>query len=48
MPVIYEVQSIVALILFVKDEIIEIPYKITSKNNPDVVEGVLKVQDSNV
>ena len=29
-------------------EIIEIPYKITSKNNPDVVEGVLKVQDSNV
>lgn len=35
-------------ILFVKDEIIEIPYKITSKNNPDVVEGVLKVQNSNV
>ena len=35
-------------ILFVKDEIIEIPYKITSKNYPDVVEGVLKVQNSNV
>lgn len=31
-------------ILLVKDEIIEIPYKITSKNNPNVVEGVLKVQ----
>ena len=35
-------------ILFIKDGIIEIPYKITSKNNPDVVEGVLKVQSSDV
>lgn len=34
-------------ILLVKDEIIEIPYKITSKNNPNVVEGVLKVQSFN-
>lgn len=32
-------------ILFVKDKIMEIPYKITSKNNPDVVEGILKVQN---
>lgn len=31
-------------ILFLKDEIIEIPYKITSKNNPNVIEGVLEVQ----
>ena len=31
-------------ILFHKDKIIEIPYKITSKNNPNVIEGVLKVQ----
>lgn len=30
-------------ILFVKDKITEIPYRITSKNNPDVVEGVLNV-----
>lgn len=30
-------------ILFIKDEIFEIPYKISSKNNPDVVVGVLKV-----
>ena len=30
-------------ILFVKDQITEIPYKITSKNNPDVVEGVVGV-----
>ena len=35
-------------ILFVKDKILEIPYKITSINNPDVVEGVLNVRDSNV
>ena len=34
-------------ILLVKDEIIEIPYKITSKNNPNVIEGVLKVQSFN-
>ncbi len=34
-------------ILFIKDEMSEIPYKITSKNNPDIVEGVLKVQQSN-
>lgn len=33
-------------ILFVKEKIIEIPYKITSKNNPDIVEGTLKVQNS--
>lgn len=31
-------------VLFVKDRITEIPYKITSKNNPDVVEGVLSVE----
>lgn len=31
-------------ILFVKNEIDEIPYKITSKNNPDVVEGYIKVK----
>ena len=31
-------------ILFIKSEIAEIPYKITSRNNPDVVEGVLKVR----
>ena len=31
-------------ILFVKNEIAEIPYKITSKNNPDVVEGRIKVK----
>lgn len=31
-------------VLFVKDEITEIPYKITSKHNPDVVEGTLKIQ----
>ena len=30
-------------ILFVNDVISEIPYKITSKNNPNVVNGVLKV-----
>ena len=30
-------------ILFVKNEIAEIPYKITSQNNPEVVEGCLKV-----
>lgn len=33
-------------VLFTKDEIIEIPYTITSKNNPDVVKGTLKVQNS--
>ena len=31
-------------ILFVKNEIDEIPYKITSMNNPDVVEGCIKVK----
>ena len=31
-------------VLFVKKEIVEIPYRITSKNNPDVVEGNIKVQ----
>ena len=35
-------------VLFVKNEITEIPYKITSKNNPDVMEGILKVQIYNV
>ena len=30
-------------ILFIKEAITEIPYKITSRNNPDVVEGTLKV-----
>lgn len=34
-------------ILFVKDEIIEIPYKITSKNNPDIVTATLKVREWN-
>lgn len=34
-------------VLFIKDEITEIPYKITSKNNPDIVEGTLKVQPNN-
>ena len=31
-------------VLFVKKEIVEIPYRITSKNNPDIVEGNLKIQ----
>lgn len=31
-------------VLFIKSKITEIPYKITSKNNPDVVEGVLPVR----
>ena len=31
-------------ILFVKNEIADIPYKITSKNNSDVVEGCIKVK----
>lgn len=31
-------------ILFLKNKIDEIPYKITSKNNPDVVEGCIKVK----
>ena len=30
-------------VLFINDVISEMPYKITSKNNPNVVEGVLKV-----
>ena len=33
-------------ILFIKDEIFEIPYKISSKNNPNIVEGVLKVKSA--
>lgn len=32
-------------VLFVKGEIKEIPYKITSKNNPDIVKGMLKVKN---
>lgn len=32
-------------VLFVKNEIVEIPYRITSKNNPDIVEGTLNVQN---
>ena len=35
-------------VLFIKDELTEIPYKITSKNNPDVVEGVLQVKSLNI
>lgn len=35
-------------ILFIKDKILEIPYKITSKNNPDIVKGVLKVQNTDI
>lgn len=31
-------------VLFIKGEIEEIPYKITSRNNPDIVEGILQVQ----
>ena len=31
-------------ILFVKNKINNIPYKITSKNNPDVVEGCVKIK----
>lgn len=34
-------------ILFVKDEIPEIPYRITSRNNPEIVKGTLKIQNSN-
>lgn len=33
-------------IIFVKGEVDEIPYKITSQNNPDIVEGVLKIKKS--
>ena len=32
-------------ILFVKDTIQKIPYKISSKNNPEIVEGILTVKD---
>lgn len=32
-------------VLFVKDEIVEIPYRITSKNNPDIVVGTLEVHN---
>lgn len=32
-------------VLFVKKEISEIPYRITSKNNPDIVAGTLSVQN---
>lgn len=32
-------------VLFVKKEIAEIPYRITSKNNPDIVEGNLKIEN---
>lgn len=32
-------------VLFLKKEIVEIPYRITSKNNPDIVEGNLKIQN---
>lgn len=31
-------------VLFLTDEITGIPYKITSKSNPDIVEGTLKIQ----
>lgn len=31
-------------VIFIKGEIEEIPYKITSRNNPDIVEGILHVQ----
>ena len=34
-------------ILFIEDTFKEIPYKITSKNNPGIVEGILNVQNSN-
>lgn len=34
-------------VLYVKDAIAEIPYKITSKNNPEVVNGILKVLSEN-
>ena len=32
-------------VLFVKGESKEIPYKITSKKNPDIVKGMLKVKN---
>lgn len=32
-------------VLFIKNEITEIPYRITSKNNPNIVEGTLTVQN---
>lgn len=35
-------------ILFIKDEFPEIPYTITSKNNPDVVKGALKISNCNL
>lgn len=31
-------------VLFLKDDISEIPYKIISKNNPDIFEGILKIR----
>ena len=45
----YPLRFVLALafpsVLFVKGEIKEIPYKITSKNNPDIVKGMLKVKN---
>lgn len=32
-------------IIFIKDKVTEIPYKITSKNNPNIVESVLSVSE---
>lgn len=32
-------------IIFLKDSVSEIPYKITSKNNPEIVNGILRVQN---
>lgn len=33
-------------ILFIKAPIVEIPYKITSKFNPNMIEGIIKVQNN--
>ena len=35
-------------VLLLKDKIENIPYEITSKNNPEIVKGVLSVQNSDV
>ena len=31
-------------VIFLKNKLLDIPYKITSKNNPDVIEGTLIVK----
>ena len=34
-------------VLFVKDNLETVPYKITSKNNPEIFEGVIEIQQEN-